>query len=73
MLYIKINDLLTEVENNDFFSKNDFLRITFSLILIIICYRFFRSEWPLVIKTMLWVYFYPTLILYFLLKRERDS
>jgi len=23
MLYIKINDLLTEVENNDFFSKND--------------------------------------------------
>ena len=23
MFYIKINDLLTEVENNDFFSKND--------------------------------------------------
>ena len=64
---------LSMIYGKTFFSKNDFLRITFSLILIIICYRFFRSEWPLVIKTMLWVYFYPTLILYFLLKRERDS
>jgi len=59
---------LSIIYSKSFFNNNDFLRITFSLILIIISYRFFRSEWPLVIKTMLWVYFYPTLILYFLIK-----
>ena len=61
--------ILCIVYSKTYFKNNDFLRIAFSLILAILVYRFFRSEWPLVIKTGLWVYFYPTLILYFLIRR----
>ncbi|MDB2710175.1 hypothetical protein N9Y12_04070 [Candidatus Pelagibacter bacterium] len=61
--------LLCIIYSKTYFKNNDFLRIAFSLILAILVYRFFRSEWPLVIKTGLWVYFYPTLILYFLIRK----
>ena len=61
---------LSMIYSKTFFKENDFLRIIISLIFIVIVYRFFRSEWPLVVKTALWVYLYPTLILYFLLKRN---
>ena len=61
--------ILCIVYSKTYFKNNDFLRIAFSLILAILVDRFFRSEWPLVIKTGLWVYFYPTLILYFLIRR----
>lgn len=62
--------LLCLVYSKTYFKNNDFLRIAFSLILSVLVYRFFRSEWPLVIKTGLWVYFYPTLIMYFLIRKK---
>lgn len=61
--------LLSVFYSKTYFKKNDFLRIAFSLTLTILAFRFFRSEWPLVVKTGLWVYFYPSLILLFLVKR----
>ena len=32
--------------------------------LAIVSYRFFRSEWPLVLKTYLWLFVYPSVILF---------
>lgn len=46
------------------------LAIILQIGLAVVSYRFFRSEWPLVLKTYLWVFFYPTVI-FFIVSRLR--
>lgn len=43
-------------------SKNNVVSLLIAISLCLVSYRFFRSEWPLVLKTILWTYIYPGII-----------
>lgn len=48
------------------FSNNQIIQIIIYIGLLMVTYRFFRSEWPLVLKTILWTFIYPSFIFYYL-------
>lgn len=43
-------------------SKNNVISLIIAVGLCLVSYRFFRSEWPLVLKTLIWTYVYPGII-----------
>lgn len=45
-----------------FFRKELILKVLVTFGLALITYRFFRSEWPLVLKTFLWTFIYPGVV-----------
>ena len=45
-----------------YFKNNLALKVLFMFGLTLITYRFFRSEWPLVLKTFLWTFIYPGVV-----------
>lgn len=45
-------------------SRNNVIQIIFTVGLTLISFRFFRSEWPLVLKTFLWAILYPSFLIF---------
>lgn len=45
-------------------SRRNTINIIIGLGLCLISFRFFRSEWPLVLKTYIWTFLYPSLLFY---------